>query len=112
MSGKTAYVNGSKIVGRIEVAGENSIYNLGSAELTKVSNSFPAQDGVNVSAKLISNLSYCKKVAIDNDTKLRTYVDNSVLKEYLATNENLLAENIKSGVTILGVTGTYTGSSL
>lgn len=40
----------------------------------------------------------------------------SILKEnlkniYAETQEKLLPENIKAGVTILGVTGTYTGET-
>jgi hypothetical protein len=80
ITGKIAYVDGSRIVGTMaNNAGDNE----------SLSNE---TDGTTV--KLVAPEGY-----YDGDDDTVTITD-----------EFLLAENIKSGVTILGVTGTYTGA--
>ena len=96
-SGKTAYVNGSKVVGVIEDRRNSSTSIIG-ADVT----------GVNRYRVTITGTGSAITEIIDSSTSIICEITNNSL----ASGIGLTADKIKQGVTIIGITGTYTGSSV
>ena len=92
--GKTAYVNGEKIIGSVDV------------NLTGTGTVFENESQINV-----NDLTYVKFVFLEsgNSQMFRPGSYISVTKTILAQAIGLTADKIKAGETILGITGTYTG---
>lgn len=92
--GKTAYVNGEKIIGSVDV------------NLTGTGTIFENESQINV-----NDLTYVKFVFLEsgNSQMFRPGSYISVTKTILAQAIGLTADKIKAGETILGITGTYTG---
>lgn len=98
--GKTAYVNGSKVEGIINecvATAEQGVVN-------EDNSPYPSLEMINENAGI--------RVKINNDTLFRngSYI-NLNDSQQLATILGLTADKIKSGETILGITGTYTGEA-
>ena len=122
-SGKTAYVNGSKITGTATVGSSSPSLQTKTVTPSESSQSITPDSGYDGLSKVTVN-------AIPN-----TYIGSGITKKsaqtYIPSTENqtiasgqylngtqtitgdsnLISENIKSGISIFGVNGTYTGSS-
>lgn len=122
-SGKTAYVNGSKITGTATVGSSSPFLQTKTVTPSESSQSITPDSGYDGLSKVTVN-------AISN-----TYIGSGITKKsaqtYIPSTENqtiasgqylngtqtitgdsnLISENIKSGISIFGVNGTYTGSS-
>lgn len=96
-SGKTAYVNGSKVVGVI-VDRRNSGASIVGADVT----------GTNPYRVTITGTGSSTTEIINSSTSISCEIANNLL----ASGIGLTADKIKSGVKILGIIGTYTGSSM
>lgn len=83
-SGKTAYVNGQKVIGTATILNgqEKTITPTTQEQIITPDSNYNALNQVTISA-----------------------VTNNI-------DSNIIPENIKAGVTILGVTGTYTGEAI
>ena len=94
--GKTAYVNGEKITGNLndcrgdQVVGINNVLDV---DLT--------------STKIIIYTKQYQSIIANSSTRFNVNCNHSII----ASGIGLTADKIKSGETILGVTGTYTGSN-
>lgn len=88
---KTAYVNGQKITGSITGSTANPV--------TAGSHPTISDDGSNINV----DRGYGKKFILNADQQLRSSISYSDMANLI----NLTADKIKSGVTILGITGTY-----
>lgn len=105
LSGKTAYAKGKKVTGTIASKEAQTYTPSGSSQV------------INSGVYLSGNQTIA---AVPAETKTVTptaaqQVVNPTLGKWLSSvtvngDTNLLAENIKEGVTIFGVTGTYTGA--
>lgn len=94
VSGKTAYVNGEKVEGNILTINVAS--------------------GITANGQLSDSTNYIKLTGtVTTDMLFRSNSNASieVLKTTLAEYIGLTADKIKSGETILGITGTYTGET-
>ena len=96
-SGKTAYVNGNKVVGVI-VDRRNSGARIAGANVTDTNPYRVTITGTGSSTTEIINSS--------------TSISCEIANNLLASGIGLTADKIKSGVKILGIIGTYTGSSM
>lgn len=103
-SGKTAYVKGQKVTG-ISTKINTSDANAAAADL--LANKTAYVNGV----KITGSASAKEATTITPTTADQTVAAGTHLTGLLTIkgDPNLLAENIKSGVTIFGVAGTYTG---
>lgn len=104
-TGKTAYVNGVKITGistKIDTSGANAI-------ATDILSGKTAYVNGSLVTGSITEKSAQEYIPSTSD---QTIAANQYLSgiQTIKGDENLLAENIKSGVTIFGVVGTYTGA--
>lgn len=90
VGGKTAYVNGQKITGSIASNSANPI--------TAGSRPTITDDGSNINV----DRGYGKKLVLNTDQQIRSSISYSDMANLI----NLTADKIKSGVTILGITGT------
>lgn len=139
-TGKTAYVNGSKITGTLNPGIDTSdadatAENIDSGKtayvkgkkVTGTSTKVNTSDANAVAADLLANkTAYVNGVKITGSAPAKeattitpTTTDQTVAAGTHLTglltikgDSNLLAENIKSGVTIFGVAGTYTGPTV
>lgn len=105
-NGKTAYVNGSKIIGtsqKVDTTDANAVATDILAGKTAYVNGM----------KLTGSIASQEAQAITPTTAAQTIEAGKYLAGAITINgdANLLAENIKSGVTIFGVAGTYTGET-
>ena len=104
IEGTTAYVNGEKIEGTLELADAISIDNS-----TNTDTSITLMNLGNIPSMVIdadiTDFYGTKKVVEDNST-----LEIIVSQAQIANDINLTANKIALGVTILGVTGTYAGS--
>lgn len=96
-SGKTAYVNGSKVVGELRDK-RNDNTNIVGADVT----------GTNQYRVTLTGTGNSTPEIINSSTSVKCEIANNLL----ASGIGLTADKIKQGVTIIGVTGTYTGSSM
>lgn len=105
-SGKTAYVNGVKITGtstKIDTSSANAV-------ATDILSGKTAY----VNGSLVTGSITSKEAqTYTPSTSDQTIAANQYLSgiQTIKGDANLLAENIKSGVTIFGVVGTYTGAA-
>lgn len=99
-SGKTAYVNGEKITGTLEqTTGSNAsiLYTtVGDEEMSMQM----------LTARFTANSNYGSYIPKANTLDL--WLDETTLANVIG----LTADKIKSGETILGITGTYTGETV
>ena len=96
-SGKTAYVNGNKVVGVI-VDKRNSSASIVGADVT----------GTNKYRVKITGTGSSISEIINSSTSISCEIANNLL----ASRIGLTADKIKQGVTILGITGTYAGATM
>lgn len=89
-SGKTAYVDSQKVTGSITGSTANPV--------TAGSHPTISDDGSNINV----DRGYGKKFILNADQQLRSSISYSDMANLI----NLTADKIKSGVTILGITGT------
>ena len=97
-AGKTAYVNGNKVEGTAaEIVGD-------------VLGVTPDITGITVDTDDVSAFSaaYSENCFITSGARIGVTIPNALLAEALG----LSADVIKEGVTILGITGTYTGGNV
>lgn len=115
LSGKSAYVKGEKIVGSINIVDvaqpEISIYSSGRIEASGY------QEAGYTSGGVVSGEAYLSTVSGTTITP-STYTKTAISAGKYASGDikvlgssNLVSSNIKNGVSIFGVTGSYTGSS-
>lgn len=106
LSGKTAYVNGSLVTGSI-TSKEAQTYTPSSSEQTIAAGQYLS------GAQTIAAVPTEEKSATPSATQQEiTPTEGKFLsKVTVAGDVNLTAENIKSGITIFGIVGTYTGES-
>ena len=106
LSGKTAYVNGSLVTGSI-TSKEAQTYTPSSSEQTIAAGQYLS------GAQTIAAVPTEEKSATPSATAQEiTPTEGKFLSKVTVSGDaNLLAENIKSGVTIFGVVGTYTGAA-
>jgi len=106
VEGKTAYVNGEKIEGTLELTDAISIDNS-----TNTDTSITLMNLGNIPSMVIdadiTDFYGVKKVVEDNST-----LEIIVSQSQIANAINLTANKIALGETILDVTGTYTGSAM
>lgn len=114
LSGKTAYVNGTKVTGTVPsvTVATPSITVSSSGLITASTN----QSGGIVTAGTQSatkQLTTKSAATITPGTSSKTIASETYLTgtQTISGDSNLIASNIKSGVSIFGVSGTYTGSS-
>lgn len=106
LSGKTAYVNGSLVTGSI-TSKEAQTYTPSTSAQTINAGQYLA------GAQTIAAVPTEEKSATPSATEqeITPTAGKFLSKVTVAGDANLLAENIKSGVTIFGVVGTYTGAT-
>lgn len=101
-NGKTAYVNGAKVTGTLPVVASGNEVSATNSNVVTATET----DGVSVLLK-----SDAKRI-LEQGAGLKATISNSDLVDLVngpsAANATIKAENIKSGVSILGVTGTFT----
>lgn len=97
--GKTAYVKGSKVVGTIPVYSEYA-YKLMTPSVKEL--------GPNNTVTILGTMDIDKSVLL----KPNASVELAVPQSSIASTAGLVANKIKYGETILGVTGTYEGAGL
>lgn len=107
VTGKTAYVNGSKITGTLNPGVDTSDANATAADIltgktayvngSKVTGSIPSVEAATITPG-----------TLDQTINAGQYVAGS---QTIKGEPNLLAENIKNGVSIFGVSGTYNPST-
>ena len=122
-SGKTAYVNGSKITGTATVGSSSPSLQTKTVTPSESSQNITPDSGYDglsqVTVNAISNTyigsGITKKSAqtYTPSTENQTIASNQYLNgtQTITGDSNLIPENIKSGISIFGVNGTYTGSS-
>ena len=106
VEGATAYVDGEKIEGTLELADAISIDNS-----TNTDTSITLMDLGDVPSMVIdADITdfYGVKKAVEDGSALEIIVSQA----QIANNINLTANKIALGETILGITGTYTGSTM
>lgn len=102
VSGKTAYVNGEKIEGAISVPESDVLYDTD----TRIAvGPVGTADNMTSVVDLYYTLKEGESVYIPELFEIRLRVLESVVADAIG----LTADKIKSGETILGITGTYTG---
>lgn len=104
-TGKTAYVDGEKITGELVPGVDTSDANAAAGDLlagkttyvggSKITGSAPAKEATTITP-----------TTVDQTVAAGTHLTGILT---IKGDPNLLAENIKSGVTIFGIEGTYTG---
>lgn len=104
-TGKTAYVNGVKVSGTLNPGVDTSDANAIAGDLlagktayvggSKITGSAPAKEATTITP-----------TTVDQTVAAGTHLTGILT---IKGDPNLLAENIKSGVTIFGIEGTYTG---
>lgn len=104
-TGKTAYVDGEKITGNLVPGVDTSDANATAGDLlagktayvggSKITGSAPAKEATTITP-----------TTTDQTVAAGTHLTGILT---IKGDPNLLAENIKSGVTIFGIEGTYTG---
>lgn len=105
LSGKTAYVNGSLVTGSI-TSKEAQTYTPSNQAQTIAAGQYLA--GAQTIAAVPTEEKSATPSAAAQD--ITPTAGKFLSKVTVAGDANLIAENIKSGVTIFGVTGTYTGA--
>lgn len=105
LSGKTAYVNGSLVTGSI-TSKEAQTYTPSTSAQTIAAGQYLS------GAQTIAAVPTEEKSATPSATaqEITPTAGKFLSKVTVAGDANLIAENIKSGVTIFGVVGTYTGA--
>lgn len=114
LSGKTAYVNGGKTTGTMPIV-QQAIPTIGFDEVTGIITASTTQSAGYVGAGSASTTSALTVALVSSITPMKNpqsigahqYLLNDVNIE---GDNNFVAQNIKQGVTIWGVTGTYSGS--
>lgn len=106
-TGKTAYVDGEKITGNLVPGVDTSDANAAAGDLlagktayvggSKITGSAPAKEATTITPTIT-----------DQTVAAGTHLTGILT---IKGDPNLVAENIKSGVTIFGIVGTYTGES-
>lgn len=104
-TGKTAYVDGEKITGNLVPGVDTSDANAAAGDIrtgktayvggSKITGSAPAKEATTITP-----------TTTDQTVAAGTHLTGILT---IKGDPNLLAENIKSGVTIFGIEGTYTG---
>lgn len=107
LQGKTAYAKGAKLVGTL-VPLDTTDANAVATDILAGKTAYV--NGVKVTGSIASQ----EAQAITLTTAAQTIEAGKYLAGAITINgdANLLAENIKSGVTIFGVAGTYTGETV
>lgn len=105
LSGKKAYVNGSLVTGSI-TSKEAQTYTPSTSAQTIAAGQYLA--GAQTIAAVPTEEKSATPSAAEQD--ITPTAGKFLSKVTVAGDANLIAENIKSGVTIFGVTGTYTGA--
>ncbi|MBQ4347290.1 MAG: hypothetical protein IJC39_02445 [Firmicutes bacterium] len=112
--GKTAYVNGELIEGTIKTVSQAYPFTTLNAALGIVTATANQSEGYVEAGKKSTS----RQLAIYPETTITPTAEEQVAVEAgffltgdikVAGDANLVPQNIKSGVTILGVTGTYSG---
>lgn len=104
LTGKTAYVKGSKITGTLILL-DTSDANATASDILSGKTAYV--NGAKVTGTVSSKAAQTYTPGTSNQTiNAGQYLSGT---QTISGDANLLAENIKSGVTIFGVTGTYTG---
>lgn len=115
LSGKTAYVKGSKVIGNISTVTQPTP-TISVSSAGKITASYTPSKGYTSST---TSRSSTKQLTTKGATTYTPKTSNQTISSgtYLTGTQtikgdsNLVAGNIKSGVSIFGVTGTYAGSS-
>ena len=104
LNGKTAYVNGAKITGTISSKAAQT-YTPGTSVQTIEAGQYLA--GVQTIAAVPTE----EKTVTPSTSQqiISPSIGKFISRVIVAGDANLIAENIKEGVTIFGITGTYTG---
>lgn len=97
--GKTAYIGGQKIAG--------TIYDNGTAQYEVSGDEKFANIKIGTNNKLCYFYDMPRRTVFSKDATIGMYVTEAKIAEVIG----LTADKIKSGETILGITGTYTGES-
>ena len=114
LSGKTAYVNGVKVTGNIStVTHPNPTIALSGGMITASYNpkkGYTTDSSIKTAYKTLPTKSATTYTPTTNDQTIAsgTYLTGT---QTIKGDSNLVASNIKSGVSIFGVTGTYAGNS-
>lgn len=97
--GKTAYISGQKVTG--------AIYDNGNAQYEVSGDEKFANIKIGTNNKLCYFYSMPRRTVFSEGAVIGMYVTDGKIAEVIG----LTADKIKAGVTILGITGTYTGES-